>query len=375
MAEILGAETLQSLALPDGIDGNVVAEWRLREGRTYEAFVGSMAVALGVFNTRLTSNWGWLFSITDEPAVEYGDGGAVTSTPEITDLDDIGQVGGTLAGHMIGLKLYGDGAGGGWKYFQRTREAKVQSTLRTIIKRLEKRFELNLLTRLLTDSENGIGSGWDVPFVMSGGSNDFTPWEYGGQTFVGHDHFLGIDSTTKGFDDLLNNLAATITEHGHDTPLVALVSRTDVLAKSYHALPDFVEFVAPVVNVIDRGGATTGNQYYANGKPMVHEGGIIGYYHTVFGVIEIRSSARIPTGHAWMGKSYGNLHADNPLVVRTAEEGFGAQIVTETSDNKQFPIKRIAIVMEHGVGVGADRTNGANGLRVTGGVWVNPVLS
>jgi len=375
MAEILGANDIASLALPAGIDGGIVAEWNMREGRPFGQFVNDLSLALSDFNSELVRRWGWVYSVSQEPALEYDEGATVTPTPEITELDDIVSVAGELNGHMLPLKLYGEGVGGSWKYFQRTREAKVRTDLSTKVNRLKWRFERNLFTRLMTNTENAIGSGYDVPFAKASGSVSYTPPAYGGQSFDStHNHFLGVDSDTLGFDDMLDQMAEHLEEHGHEAPFTAYVSRADVAAGSYKALTNFVQYVSPVINVVDRGGATSGNRFFTQGTPMVADGGIIGHYQSDFGLIEIRSTNRLTTGYAWMGKSYGETDSRNPLVVRVAEEGFGAYLVVETSDNNQWPVKRVAVVMEHGVGVGSDRTNGVVALLVSGGAFANPTI-
>ena len=34
-----------------------------------------------------------------------------------------------------------------------------------------------------------------------------------------HDHYLGVDDDTYDYDDMLNQLAETLQEHGHEPPL------------------------------------------------------------------------------------------------------------------------------------------------------------
>lgn len=377
MPEVLGVHTILDRALPTGVDGTRLAQWELKDGTTYQQFVGSLAQALAGFNTELNQKWGMLYSITEEFHMEYPDGSSVTPLPQITDVDSPEEIHGTTIGHMIDLRAYGGRVGGSRRYFRDARMAQVRSTIRTIINRAKWRFELDLFNRLFTNTEFAIGNaGWNVPFVRGvGGNVDFIPPAYGGTSFdTTHNHFLGFNSSSSlTHADMINGLANTVDEHGHMGPFTAIVSRSDVAA--YRALTKFVEFTSPVIRYIDRGAESTGNQMFAVGQPNVTEG-IFGYFQSDFGQIDLYASARVPTGFAWLGKSYGANDPRNPLAVRVHPvDGFGAYIVPETTDDRQYPLKRLTVEMEHGVGVGEDRTNGAVGYLVAGGSFVNPTIS
>lgn len=376
MAELLGVHTILDRALPTGVDGARLAQWQMRQGMTYSQFAGSLAQALAGFNQSLMDKWGFMFSITEEMHMEYPDGQDITPMQPITDVDKPDEVRGTTIGHMIDMTPYGERVGGSRRFFRDARMAKLQSTIRLAVDRARWRFEIDVFKRFFTNTEYAIGSaGWNVPFVRgTGGNVDYTPPAYSGKKFTKtHNHFIGFDSGSKGFDDMLNGLADTVQEHGHEASFVGMVSMADVA--SYSALGNFVKFVAPVVTTIDRGGATSGSQLFANGQPMV-TGGVFGYYQSDFGLIELRAFNRIPTGYAGLFKSYGQDDPRNPLAVRVhPDDGFGAYIVPETTDDRQYPLKRLTVEMEHGVGVGEDRTNGAVGYRVSGGAFANPNIT
>ncbi len=104
--------------------------------------------------------------------------------------------------------------------------------------------------------------------------------------------------------------------------------------------------------MIDRGGATSGAQYFVNGTPMV-TGGVFARFQSDYGEIDLLASPRVPTGYAGLVKSYGSNVSNNPLAVRVhPDEGFGAYIIPETVDDNQYPIKALYVEMEMGVGVG-----------------------
>ena len=377
MAEILGPATILALALPTGVDGTKVAQWQLRDGITWQQFVSEYSLALGGFNEEMVSMWGWLFGLVDEPFLEYEDGGAVTEAKDITDVDKVDSISGSTLGHMLDLRVYGTGVGGTKRYFRDKRSSQVAAHLRASVRQLRWRFEKKLLTRMFTNTENAIGSaGYDVPFVRgTGGNVDFTPPAFSGEVFTSsHDHFIGVDSDTKGFDDVIEELVEHLVEHGHMAPFDVIVAKADIDAGSYHALADFVELKAAVIQMIDRGGATSGNQFFSEGQADLR--GIAGYYQSRYGQVNIRANSRVPTNYAAIGKSYGRLDPRNPLGVRVHPDvGFGARIVTETTNDDQYPIKQVNAEMEFGVSVGEDRTNGAAAFLDASGAWTNPTIS
>jgi len=376
MAEVIGPLTLLNKALPTGVDGTRIAEWQLRDGLTYAELVNTMALAIGAFNQEMVARWGWMFSLTEEIFMEYPNGGSVSEMPEITDVDDITTLHGTTLGHMIDFKHYGRAIGGSKFYFRDIRSAQVMAAVRNLVLEGQWRFEKKLLTRFFTNTENAIGSsGYDVPFVRgTGGSVDFAPPAYDGEAFAtSHDHFLGVNDDTLSPADSLNQMAETLQEHGHEAPFTALVSRTDIA--SYTALTKWVEIVEPVgaPMMIDRGGETSGNQMFVTTN---REMGKIGYFQSDYGLVEVRASYRIPTLYSGMTKSYGQLDARNALAVRVHPDvGFGLYLLPETTNDDKYPIKKVDVLQEFGIGVGQDRTNGAVAYLVSGGVFANPTIS
>lgn len=374
MAEVLGALNLLNKALPTGLDGTRLAEWALRDGITYGELANELALALADANQELIAKWGWLFSLTEEIWMEYENGGSVTAMTEITDMDRPEPIHGTTLGHMIDLRAYGEAIGGSRRFFRDVRSAKIRAAISTIVRRGVWRFEQKLLTRWFTNTENAIGSaGYDVPFVRgTAGNVDFAPPAYEGEAFeTSHDHYIGVDDDSKGYADVLNEMAEHLQEHGHTAPYTAVVARADV--SSYYALTDWVEMVDPVVSNIDRGGATSGAQFFASAE---REMGRIGYFQSEWGLVDVRATSRVPTLYAGMCKSYGQLAANNPLAVRVhPDQGFGFFVVPETTPDDDTPVKQLDVEFEFGVSVGQDRTNGAAAYLISGGAWVNPTIS
>lgn len=376
MAEVLGALNILDRALPTGVDGDRLARWALRDGVTYQDLINQTSLALAEFNQSLVDQWGWSFFITEELMMEYEQGGSVNAMPELTDQDRPEPIHGETIGHMLDLKYYGRAIGGSRKFFRDIRSAKLRSSISAVVRAARWRFEIQLLNRLLTNTENPIGAaGYDVPFVRGAGGNvDFIPPPHGGEEFTSsHDHFLGIDSDNDGFDDMLVALAEHLIEHGHQPPFDALVSFADLT--DYHALEDFVEYVNIANLVIDRGGGTSGNAFFA-AEQLMMQGGHFGDYKSPYGIIRLRMNQRIPTGYAGMYKSGGTNVESNPIAVRVhPEEGFGCFVVPETTQDVHVPIKQLDVEMEFGISVGMDRTNGAAAFLDSSGNWSNPSIT
>lgn len=376
MAEVKGAINLLNKALPTGVDGTRLAEWALRDGITYGELINQVALAIARRNQMRLDKWGFLFFITEELFMEYPNGGSVSPAPELTDMDRPEPTHGTTIGHMLDKWTFGDAIGGTRRYFRDVRSATINAAISTIMNTLDWRFEQKLLGRLSSNTENAIGSaGYDVPFVRgTGGVVDFAPPAYQGEAFTtSHSHFVGVDDDSKDYDDMMEELAEHLSEHGHMAPYDAIISRTDV--PTVAALKNFVKHVN-VANliVLDRGGQTTGNQYFA--RVQQEEGMYFADYETDYGTVRLHMTARYPTKYATMVKSYGQNDVRNPLAVRVhPDEGFGAYIEPETTLDDDVPVKQLDIIDEYGIGVGQDRTNGVNGYLVSGGTWANPTIS
>lgn len=374
MAEVLGPLTLQNKALPLGVDGTRIAQWAMRDGVTYGELVNLVSLALGAVNERLLSKWGWLFNITEELVMEYEDGGANKEMDELTDIDTPIAVHGSTIGHMLPFRSYGQGIAGSKHYFRDVRSVQVQAAISAVARRGLNRFERLLINRAFSNTEEAIGaSGYSVPFVRgTGGNIDFTPVAFDGVAFANtHNHFIGYNlSTPLAMDAVLEGLAATLAEHGHSSPYTALVSRTDTAL--FNALLNKVILVEGVMQ-IDRGGVTSGPQFFANGQQTLER---VGSYQSSLGQIELIASGRIPTGHVFMTKSYGVNNPQNALAVRVHPQvGFGLSVVPETIPDNQYPVKQLNVEFEFGIGVGQDRTNGAAGFLVAGGTWAAPVIT
>lgn len=378
MAEILGPQTILSRALPEGVDATELAKFAIRGNYTWADAVTEMSAAIGQFNQDFVARWGYLFSVTEDDWMEYPNGGSVTRAKAITDVSKPDDVHSDTKGHMIGLIPYGNAIGGTWRFFRDARQAQLEAMVRAALLQHEDRLEFELLNRLFIDDEIAVGAaGYNVPFVLTTGTVDWVPPKRDGKDFASHTHYNGFDSDAspaKTFTDVLNYLVEDVAEHGHQPPYTAVISRTDIA--TYEALGKAVEWVAPIISTVDRGGATSGAQFFAGYTPQLMNG-VVGFYKSPLGLVELRPTYRVPTGYAAVFKSYGQNDPRNPLAIRVhPNQGFGVFITSEVAPNSaNFPLGKLTIEAEFGVGVGMDRTNGALGYLSTSGNWTDASIS
>jgi hypothetical protein len=378
MGTTLGYESILNLALPTGVDGTRLAQWELATGETFQQFTQRLATALAAVNAEFERDWGHLFFTTEEQMMEYRNGGTPAASAEVTDIDVVDPTHETTIGHQIALPVYQEMIGGTDRWFMDARTVQLTTDIGGKIDNLRKRFETDLLNRAFKTTESAVGtSGYNVPWVYSTtGTVDYVPPAYNGETFAStHSHFLGVDSNSYTFADMLNQMAETIQEHGHDGTYFAIVSRTDI--SSYRDLADFIRPQDQMITHIDRASETSGPNYYTtNQLPK----GVIGGFSSDYGEIQLYATARVPTGHAFLTKSYGQQSPKNPFAVRIRSaarggKGFGCYIAAVTGDSTISPIKLIRMEFEYGLGLGADRTNGVSAYRVAGGTYADPTIS
>lgn len=375
MAEILGAATLQNLALPTGWDPTEVAKWGNRQGFSGEQLINDASLAIAGINQQLADKWSFLMSITEEDKFEYPNGGAVTGAKAVTEVSKTDPIHGDVIGHMIELAVYESATSGTMRFLQDARQAAVNSMVSVMTRQVEEIIEWKILNRLFVNTEVQIGSsGYNVGFVTSSGSVVFTPYQYAGQSFASHSHYSGYNSSSSAtLATMLDDQAEELAEHGHAPTFTAIVSRADMA--TYRTLTNFVQLNAPTVQIVDRGGETSGNRYFAQGQVQFADG-VFGYYQAPAGLVELRANARITTGYSAMFKSYGNNDPRNPIAVRVRPgKGFGAYLVTVASNRSDYPVEKILCATEMGAGVGTDRTNGCVGLLVAGGTYANPTVA
>lgn len=379
MTQVAGILTTLSNQIPTGIDPGRFMQWRLKQGRTYGEVRNMIAAAMQGLNAELLQAWGDLIYVTTEDSFEYPNGGAVTDLPEVTEVGNPDPNKGTTIGHMIDLKPRGGKIGGTWRFFRDTREAVILASVSDLIQRGRQTFEKSVLQRALAKAEATLGtSGYAVGFCNANpGTLQYVPQTWAGKTFdATHTHYIGYDSGTASFGDMLDGLVATVQEHGYDGPYIAYVSETDV--SSYRALANFVKPITDRVILVDRGGATSGPEFFQRGSVMAPPpsgGRYFGNYISPYGEVELRALSYFTTGRALVYKSFGSNNVQNPIAVRIHPDvGFGFFIREKVTNQELWPVEEIAIEIEYGIAANAKRTQGAAGLRVSGGTYADPTL-
>jgi hypothetical protein len=343
------------------------------------AIRNQIGAALAGLNAQIYSAYGDMIYITEEDHFEYPTGGTITDMPDITELDRPEPKKGQTSGHMIDLRRKGDAIGGGETFFRDARQATINAAVADMSTRARQTFEKEVLTRALTDNENVLGTaGYDVGFCDASATVTYAPPSWGGQNFATtHTHYIGVDSGSFGYGNMLDQLALTVQQHGHPPPFIAYVSETDV--SNYTALTKFVEPINDRIVVVDRAGATSGAQFMSRGdvsQRAIMGGWEFGGYQSDYGYIALRSTPRIPQFYAFLYKSYGTNNPRNAIGIRVHPSvGFGIYIEEVPNASMEYPVKHINVTFEYGVSCGNDRSVGAAGYLVAGGVWVDPTIS
>lgn len=382
MAEIKGILTTLNHRLPAGVDATRLAQWRLRDGSSYQALRNRIATEITQLNADLVQSWGNLIYITTEDYFEYQNGGALADMPDTTELDRAENSKAETVGHTIDLREKSDGIGGSGKFWRDARMSVIDANIAQKIQKGRQTLEKSILTRLFNNTVNAVGAagtGFDMPFANASASVSYAPPAYGGNTFdTTHDHYIGYNSGASATAaTMLNGLAATVVHHGHTGNLRAVVSEADIAL--YHALGDsFIMPTAGRVVIMDRGGDTSGATFFNNrpyGDRPMSGTYYIGDFVSTSGIIELYATARVPTGHAAVYNSYGINSPMNPIAVRIHPDvGFGFYIREIPDETTTYPVKQIDVVIEYGVSTNAPRTNGASGFLVSGGAYANATI-
>ncbi len=376
MSTVLGYESIKNAGLPSGIDASYILNRSRREPIAFGEVVQLMASSLAMINQEIVTRWGNFFGVTDEIAIEYPNGGAANRMSKASEYALPDPMRGETRGHMLPLTEYMAAIGGTGHYYRSLTRTKLSADMAQVVNAIRNEFEVNLLTRLFTNTENTVGgSGTDIGFVDGGaGTNVYTPPPYGGKNFTSsHNHYIGFDSASKDFGNVLDDLADTIVEHGHTGELIALCSLND--APTIRSLPNMIQLVDTAVAFADLGGRTGEPKFYERRAWQLN---YVGRYQTGIGApVAVWSNARVPTGYVAMVSSSGVLSRMNPLLVRydPVFGGFGAALAFEGQNVANEPLKKAIIEFNFGVGCGDDRTRGAVGLLVSGGSWTNPTIS
>lgn len=376
---VIGPRAAVDLALPAGIDGSAILRFTMRDGVTAQAAIERAAVAIGTKNEQLRSRYGRILYFTQSLYAYYGAGdGGRRKTPTKIEFKTADPVRADNAGHMLPLKDFEDALGWTPLYMRDAWMAQLDADIRVIADSWENRFVSDLFTRLLTNTENLIGTaGYDVPWAIGTGVTvPFVPQQYGAYApfDTTHTHFLYQSGTVAAArtEAALEAAVTHMIHHGHTGRLVALVSGTDVAA--YNITGKFVKFIPSDVQVV--AGNASAPIYVRQQELEGMPGEMFGFYLSDKGpVVELWQHEYIPTGYGFVTKSYGVDNPRNGAAVREhPAEGFGMRPDPRVTNSINPELELVLFKETHGVGVN-DRTNGVAFYIASGAsAYVNPTL-
>ncbi len=367
--------------IPDGVDGGRLALVMLKGGTTYEQLRASLGAAMQDYNEEMVTAYGDMFYPTKDIAVIYPNGGSLPTIPISSGDARAVLYRGNSVGHMIDRKVHGPiGIGGDWRAIEDMEPTTILASVRGLAQMLRNDWEIYLLTRFFTTTETLLSTnGYDVGFCDGSGTVQYAPPQWGGQTFAEtHNHYVGYNSSTpKTWADMLNGTAKLLNEHGIVGDYKAWVPEADVATIT--ALTAYVRPVEIAGGVIDRGGATSGNQYFVQGEfgatPQMG-GRPVGWFNSDYGKIHLYGTYRIATGYCGMYKPGAQGALTNALAVNYRPSfGLGVKVLEIPDWNSTFPLREVDVEMEFGVSCGQNRYAGACGYLVAGGTWVDASIS
>jgi len=372
---VISPRTAVELALPTSIDASKILNFQLRNGQTAQEIIREAAQVVGLVNEGIMSTYGGFLTLTETPYAYYGQGeGASSMTPVSTEFVDPHPVKGSVSGHMLPIKDFEDALAWTPEYLRDAWLRQLEVDMQLISDRWRNRFDYEWLKRVLSKTENPIGSGYDVGWAIGTGTNvNFIPPAVLGVAFTSsHNHYNGVagsvdGTTTKAITDA--NIA-DMREHQIDGDLVQFVSQADVA--SYALMTGFVQFVPS--GIIVTAGSANAPVFTRTGITEGLPGQVFGYYYSLGGVIELRSHPRIPTGYSWMTKSYGVNNPRNGVALREHPAvGFGLYADPQMTNSINPRLSKILFHATHGVGVN-DRLNGVAGY-IGNTTYPNPTIT
>lgn len=371
---ILGARAAVDLVLPTGIDGSEIFRFEVFRGRKTAAdIVAEAATVIGGVNQQLADQYGSIIYVTEN---FYGmtrqGSGSRTMTPLAVEFADSDPVRGEMIGNMLPLSWYQDALGWTERYLKYANDGQTTGDVSEIADRWRNRFDFQVVKRMLTNSENVVGtSGYDVGWAIGTGMNvNYIPPQSGAYVFTSsHSHYVVKDSASDDFIDLFEAMIVELRHHNIlGRPLVYISeSNLDTVV----ALSGFVKLTPQTLSL-----ATGSTAPQAVGEFLGVPGELVGYYNSKRGLIEVRILGRMPAGYAWMTVPGGAGSPRNPLAIRVdVGESFGLRPDPQLTNSINPKLQQVNFTAEFGVGVN-DRLAAVAGYIANGAtVWVNPTDS
>jgi hypothetical protein len=366
------------LVLPSGIDGNYALSFALGQAQdiTAASVIARAASTLGAINEELAAKWRRLVYLTKDTHAYYSMGVSGNSmTPKKVEGKSAEPVRSDTSGHMLPFDRMEDATAWTQEYLEDAHLAQIDSDISLIGARWINRVDKDIFTRMFTNTEESVGLGISVPWAIgSGVSVPFIPQMNGGYSFdTTHTHFVTQSGTWNAANAklLLEQMVAQLTHHGLRSRFTAFVSEADLLI--YAAVDGFTKFIPSDIQVV--AGSTSAPIYISTRDLEGAPGEVFGFYLSSKGVVvELRYSERVPTTYAWMGKTFGDYNAQNPIAIRThPKHGFGLRVDVKLEMGLQPKMDKALFLAGHGVGTN-QRINGVAGMGNSAS-WVNPTIS
>lgn len=369
----LGIKDLKNIALPTAWDASKLLSLRLRDGTTYEQIIGDIEAGLSIFNGQLNSGYlGRLLYVTDQPTVEYRNGGTNGFADETEQSQPDRQHAGTT-GHMLPLLMKDRGMGWTARFLEEARMPQIDADIASMLEDARDIYEKTVLTRLFKLEEDtgvakGLGStGVAVPFADGGnGSIAFTPPPRPDRMInafsTSHNHFLRLNGITQAN---LETAVAHLWEHGHDAPYDLIVAHADL--GSWQNTTNVTGFKPKSDPLVQYGGLDD----IALVEAGVYEGVVL----TKYGSCRIYANARIPTGYWGVTKSYGQNDQRNPLRVRFDPQYGPLGVKLVVNNVTLYPFTGAIAQFRFGAGVGQDRTAAVMVEDDSSGNYASPTIS
>jgi hypothetical protein len=367
------------LAIPSGLDASRILAFQMREGKTAEQIIAETAAIIGAVNQALMDKYGGLLYETqlDHAIYRRGLGGPRRRTPKKVEGKQADPVRGDIIGHMLPFSDYEDGVAWTPLYLRDAWQIQIDADLREVGDSWTNEVDATVITRMLTNTENLVGAGWDVPWAIGSGVNlPFIPPNNGSYQFDGsHTHFLFVNGAVNSANVVtaLDNAQGELRHHGFGGRLTAIVSEADLSAYTGITSKKFATFVPPTFTVV--AGNPSAPTLVTTGELEGMPGELFGYFNGDKGFVELRWHPRIPSGYFWMGKSFGRNNQRNPLALREHPTmGFGLVPRPQVTNDVMPELDKVLFKAGYGVGVN-DRLNGVAMYIASGASqYVNPSI-
>lgn len=361
---LIGTNTRQDLALPSNWDLETLNAYKLgSDNLTFDLYIQEAARALTLLNARMLQedHYSGLFSLTEEPTVEYqvGSNGGIQEMSELSVPDPSR---GATSGHTLPLIRYTRAIGWTVLAIKDARRSKLDADLDAALNDIRNGWQQKLLQRLFKMESERVGatSTASVPFADGGTADSaYIPPAYQGKAFdATHDHYTRVATLN---DAAVSAALLNLKEHGHASPYNIVAAELDASTwtglTGWHG-PNYGEILwrnTDRANLPD-------NQMFS------------GYVETDNGVGMVWLTPRVPTGYFGSYKTYGVTDQRNPLRVRyNPADGFGWVFVPGNWVNS--PTLLAVPMSQYGIGVGQDRTNGVFVKIAASGDYTTPTIS